>query len=146
MTDTGVELEKNDGSESFTLKVNHVTNNNSNNIITHTIISAAGSIAGSEPLFERENYELTGEIRGMEAEDYPNSGTYSNHDYGQAEELRRASKEWGDIVNGLDTLRWDGRTIGCVISEFRLEQDRSQDPEKQYTFTLELSAFDTSIV
>lgn len=145
MTNTGVELEKNDGSETFTLKVNNVTASNANNVITHTIISVAGSIAGSAPLFEKETYELSGEIKGMEADDYPNSGTYSDDDYGQAEELRRATKVWGDIQNGLDTLRWDGRSIGVVISEFRLDQNREQDIPKNYTFTLELTAFDTPI-
>ncbi|AGM11814.1 hypothetical protein M201_gp44 [Haloarcula californiae tailed virus 2] len=145
MTNTGVELEKNDGSETFTLKVNNVTASNANNVITHTIVSVAGSIAGSAPLFEKETYELSGEIKGMEAADYPNSGTYSDDDYGQAEELRRATKVWGDIQNGLDTLRWDGRSIGVVISEFRLDQNREQDIPKNYTFTLELTAFDTPI-
>lgn len=145
MTNTGVELEKNDATETFTLKVNNVTASNANNIITHTIISAAGSIAGSAPLFEKETYELSGVIKGMEAADYPNSGTYSDDDYGQAEELRRATKEWGDIQNGLDTFKWDGRSIGVVISELRLDQNREQDIPKQYGFTLELTAFDTPI-
>lgn len=147
MTNTGVELEKNDGTETFVLKVNNITASNANNIITHTIIAEAGAIAGEEPLFEKEEYELSGEIKGMEAADYPNSGTYSDDDFGQAEELRRATKEWGDIAsNGLDLLRWDGRSIDVVISELRLDQNRENDPEKQYTFTLSLTAFDTAVV
>ena len=146
MTDTGVELEKNDGSEKFTLKVNNLTSSNANNVITHTIVAEAGQIAGEAPLFEKEEYELSGVIKGMEASDYPNSGTYSDDDYGQVEELRRVTKEWGDIVsNGLDTLYWDGRTIGVVISELRLDQNRENDPENQYGFTLSLTAFDTPI-
>lgn len=146
MTTTGVELEKNDGSELFTLKVTNLTSTNANNVITHTIVAEAGAIAGESPLFEKEEYELSGEIKGMDATDYPNSGTYGDHDYGQAEELRRATKQWGDIVsNGLDTLYWDGRTIGVVISELRLDQNRENDPENQYTFTLALTAFDTPI-
>ena len=146
MSDTGVELVKNDGSEAFTLKVDNITSVNANNIITHTIVAEAGNIAGEAPLFEKESYELTGDVRGMDGTDYPNSGTYANDEYGQVEELRRAAKQWGDLVsNGLNTLRWDGRSIGVVISEVRIEQNREEDPERQYTFTLELDAFDTPI-
>jgi len=146
MTNTGVELDKNDGSETFTLKVNNLTSVNANNVITHTIVAEAGDIAGEEPLYEKESYELSGEVRGMDGTDYPNSGTYSDDDYGQVEELRRATKQWGDLAsNGLDTLHWDGRTIGVVISELRIDQNRNEDPEKQYSFTMELMAFDTPV-
>lgn len=145
MTDTGVELEKNDGSEKFTLKVNNLTSSNANNVITHTIVAESGNLAGEEPIFEKESYELTGVIQAMEADDYPNSGTYSNDDYGMVEELRRATKEWGNISSGLDTLYWDGRTIGVVISEVRIDQNREETPENQYSFTMELVAYDTPI-
>lgn len=145
MTNTGVELEKNDGSEVFTLKVRNMTNVNANNVITHTIVTAAGNISGEEPIFEKESYEMEGDIKGMDSTDYPNAGTYSDDDYGQVEELRRASRQWGDINNGLDTLRWDGRTIGVVISELRIDQNREEDPERQFTFTLELTAFDVAV-
>lgn len=146
MTTTGIELEKNDGTETFTLKVTTLTSTNANNIITHTIVAEAGAIAGEEPLFEKESYELTGEVRGMDGTDYPNSSTYADDDYGQVEELRRAAKQWGNLATGgLDTLRWDGRSIGVVISEVRIDQNREEDPEKQYSFTLELTAFDTPI-
>ncbi len=146
MTNTGVELEKNDGSETFTLKVNNLTSSNANNVITHTIVAEAGNLAGEEPIFEKESYELTGVVQAMEAADYPNSGTYSDDDFGMVEELRRATKQWGDIAsNGLDTLRWDGRTIGVVISELRIDQNREKTPEKEYSFTLEVVAFDTPV-
>lgn len=146
MTNTGVELEKNDGSETFTLKVNNLTSSNANNVITHTIVAEAGNLAGEEPIFEKESYELTGVIQAMEASDYPNSGVYSDDDFGMVEELRRATKQWGDIAsNGLDTLRWDGRTIGVVISELRIDQNREETPEKEYSFTLEVVAFDTPV-
>ena len=145
MTSTGVELEKNDGSEKFTLKVNNLTSSNANNVILHTIVAEAGRIAGEAPIFEKESYELTGVIQAMEAADYPNSGTYSDDDFGMVEELRRATKEWGDISNGLDTLYWDGRTIDVVISEVRIDQNREETPEKEYSFTMELTAFDTPV-
>ena len=145
MTSTGVELEKNDGSEKFTLKVNNLTSSNANNVILHTIVAEAGRIAGESPIFEKESYELTGVIQAMEAADYPNSGTYSDDDFGMVEELRRATKEWGDISNGLDTLYWDGRTIDVVISEVRIDQNREETPEKEYSFTMELTAFDTPV-
>ncbi len=145
MTNTGTELEKNDGSEKFTLKTNNLTSSNANNVILHTIVAEAGRIAGEEPIFEKESYELTGVIQAMEAADYPNSGTYSDDDFGFVEELRRATKEWGDISNGLDTLYWDGRTIDVVISEVRIDQNREETPEKEYSFTMELTAFDTPV-
>lgn len=147
MTNTGITLTKNDSSEVFHLKVSNVTAENANHVITHAIVSAAGNLAGSGPIFEKESYQLSGRIAGMDSSDYPNSGTYTSEgdDYGQAEELRRATKQWGDIENGLDTLTWDGRIIDVVISDFRLEQNREQEAPKQYTFTLELTAFDTPI-
>lgn len=145
MTNTGVELEKNDASEKFTLKVANLTSSNANNIILHTIVAEAGRLAGESPVFEKESYELTGEIVGMEAADYPNSGTYSDDDYGMVEELRRATKQWGDISNGLDTLYWDGRVIDVAISEIRIDQNREEKPEKEYSFTMELTAFDTPV-
>lgn len=143
MTDTGVTLTKNDGSEQFTLKVNNVTMSNSSNVIVKSIISAAGELAGTDPVLAKETYELSGDIRGMDGTDYPNSGVYSDDDFGMTEELRRAAKQWGpDTNNGLDTLDWDGRTIDVVISEIRIDQNRNQDPEKQYSFTLELTTYD----
>lgn len=146
MTNTGVELRKNDGSETFTLKCETLTSSNANNIITHTIVAEVGNLAGEEPIFEKETYELTGEIVGMEDADYPNSGTYSDDDFGQVEELRRAAKQWGTVVTGgLDTLYWDGRTIGCVISEVRIDQNRENNPEKDYSFTIELVSYDINI-
>lgn len=145
MTNTGVELRKNDGTETFVLKCTNLTSSNANNIITHTIVAEFGEIAGEEPLFEKESYELTGDIVGMDATDYPNSGTYSDDDFGQTEELRRAAKQWGDISGGLDTLYWDGRTIDCVISEVRIDQNREEKPEKDYSFTIEMVAYDTPI-
>lgn len=145
MTSTGVELVKNDGSETFTLKVNDISATNANNIVTHTIVAEVGQILGEEPLFEKEEYEISGRIVGMEGADYPNDGTYTDDDFGQSEELRRASKVWGDITNGLDTLNWDGRSIDVVISEFRLTENRQNNAERQYSFTLLLTAFDTAL-
>jgi hypothetical protein len=147
MTSTGVNLVKNDGSETFVLKVENIENTNSNNIVTHTLVSEIGNIAGEEPLFEKEGYTVDGVIAGTEPADYPNSGTYSNHDYGMSEELRRAVRQWGNVATGgLDTLQWDGRSIGVVIADFILTQDRTADGPRQYTYTLELTSYDTSII
>lgn len=145
-TATNTALERNDGGELFILKVSHVEAVNAKNAYIKSITSAAGNLAGADPVLEKETYELTGEVRGMDPGDYPNSGTYADHDFGFAEELRRASKEWGpDLENGLDTFDWDGREIGVVITELRLEENPQETPEKQYTFTMELTAFDVYV-
>jgi len=150
MTSTGITLVKNDGSETFTLKVTNVKVQVSNNVIIKSILSAVGGLAGANPVLSKEAYQLSVVIKDMDASDYPNSGTYSvtpnTHAYGQHNELLRVAAEWGPTqADGLDTLNYDGRSISGVISDLQLSEDRTSDNQRQYTGTLEFTHFDVYI-
>lgn len=150
MTNTETELEKNDGTEKFTLKVTNVKTQVSNNVIVKSILSAAGGLAGANPVLSKEAYQCSVVIKDMEASDYPNSGSYSTtpntHNYGQMEELRRAAREWGpDTNDGFDQFLYDGRSIDVVISDLQLNEDRSQDLSREWAGTLELTHYDVYI-
>lgn len=150
MTSTDVSLVKNDGSETFTLRVNHVKYANSHSVITKAILSATGGLAGADPVLSKESWKLTIEIVNTDAADYPNSGTYSStpntDNYGMYEELRRAANEWGpDTSDGLDTLNYDGRSVDVVITDLQLNEDITEDPKREYSGTIELSHYDVYI-
>lgn len=140
------ELRRNDGTETFQMKVTSVEPSITNNLAVRSIISAVGGLAGKDPVLNKETYQIDGDIKGMEATDYPNSGSYSDHDYGYENELRRAAKEWGpDLSNGFDVFFWDGRTIEGVITDMSPREDRGQDKGRDYTFTMEFTHLDVYI-
>lgn len=150
MTSTGLSLVKNDGTEEFVLRGSNVKLSVSNNVIIKSILSAVGGLAGANPVLSKETYQISVILKGVEAADYPNSGTYSvtpnTHNYGMHNELARAAREWGPTTaDGLDTLEYDGRSIDGVISDLQLSEDRTSDNQRQYTGTLEFTHFDVYI-
>lgn len=150
MTDTDVQLDKNDGSETFVLRVTNVKYANSQSVLTRSILSATGGLAGANPVLSKETWTLTIEIANTDAADYPNSGTYSStpntDNYGMYEELRRAANEWGPTTaDGLDTMTYDGRTVDVVITDLQLTEDIERDPKREYSGTIELTHFDVYI-
>lgn len=150
MTTTDVSLKKNDGSETFVLRVTNVKYSNSQSVITRAILSATGGLAGADPVLSKETFKLSIEIANTDAADYPNSGTYSStpntDNYGMYEELRRVANEWGpDSTDGLDTLEYDGRSVDVVISDLQLTEDIEQDPKREYSGTIEVTHFDVYI-
>ena len=150
MTNTATELVRNDRSETFTLKVNKVKTQVSNNVIIKSILSAVGGLAGANPVLSKEAYQLEVVLKDVEAADYPNAGSYTStpntHNYGMHNELRRAAREWGPTTSdGFDQFKYDGRSIDVVISDLQLTEDRSGDLSRQYTGTLELVHYDVYI-
>lgn len=150
MTNTATELVRNDGSETFTLKVNKVKTQVSNNVIIKSILSAVGGLAGANPVLSKEAYQLEVVLKDVEAADYPNSGSYTTtpntHNYGMYNELRRAAREWGPTVaDGFDQFKYDGRSIDVVISDLQLTENRNKDISRQWTGTLELVHYDVYI-
>lgn len=145
MTETALTLEKNDGTEEFTLKSNQVRMALSASTTIKAVLSAAGGLAGSSPVLAKETYQIEVVLKDVEAEDYPNSSTYESepvnpHNYGMHNELHRAFKEWGPTVgDGFDTLHYDGRDIGGMITDLQLSEDRSEDTSRQYTGMIEWS-------
>lgn len=141
-----VVLTRNDGSETFTLKAETVQFRQSNGLITDSVISALREVVGGKLVLERETYVVGGIIKGVEADQYPNAGTYEDHDYGMKSELDRASDTWGyDTTNGFDYLTWgrDPPRQG-VFTSVALTEDAS-DPEMgsgAYAFEIEWTYLD----
>lgn len=144
-----VSLVKSDGSETFQLRTEKVQSKVSNGLITRSILSGLGDlVAGSDPVLNTETYKLQNVlIRNVDANDYPNSSSYSNDNYGMENELRRAAKEWGpSAAQGFDTLNWDGRTIDVVITDFTSDQKQSEDGvPRVYTVNMEVTHVDVYV-
>jgi len=147
MTSTEVELRRNDGSETFVLKATRVDPSVENGLITDSIISATSrQVLGGKFVLANETYQIDFDIQGMEAADYPNSGSYSNHDYGFKSELWRAAHEWGfTIADGFDQLYYDGDLIDGVITLFNPTEDTEQRKARTYDATVEFTHLDAFI-
>jgi len=144
-----VSLTNDDGSETFQLRVEKVESKVSNGLITRSILSGLGDlVAGSDPVLNTETYKLQNvQIRNVDANDYPNSSSYSNDNYGMENELRRAAKEWGpSAAQGFDQLHWDGRDIDMVITDFSSAQSAVDDGvPKVYTVNMEVTHVDVYV-
>lgn len=147
MTTTAVTLTRNDGSEEFTLKAESVDRSVENGLVTDSIISAASrELVGGKLVLSRETYTIGFPIQGMEAADYPNSGTYTDDDWGFNEELWRAAHEWGfDLTNGFDTLDYRDKTIDGVITLYNPNEDTNQQKPGSYDATLEFTHVDAFV-
>jgi len=147
MTTTEVILTRNDGSEQFTLKAEGVDRSVENGLVTDSIISAASrQVLGGKLVLSAETYQIDFPIQGMEAADYPNSGTYTDHDWGFNEELWRAAHEWGfTLSDGLDTLDYKDKTIEGVITLFNPTEDTNQNKPGAYEATLEFTHIDAYV-
>lgn len=141
VTNTEVELRRNDGSETFILKASSVELTVSNGLVMDSIISAStNKILGSKLVLDAQVYQIDATIQGMDSGDYPNSSNYSDHDKGFRDELKRASLEWGYTAsNGFDTLYYDSRTIDGVITEYSPLEDLEQRQARTYDATIEFS-------
>lgn len=102
-----VVLTRNDASEEFTLKAESVQYRQSNGLVTDSVISGVREIVGGKFVLEKETYVINGIIKGVDATQYPNSSSYTDHDYGMKTELDRAGEAWGyDTTDGFDTMTW----------------------------------------
>jgi hypothetical protein len=145
----GVLLTRNDGSEEFDLPTTKVDKTYSAGLVTDSIVSGLREVVGGKLVFDKETLVVEGEIHGVDAAQYPNSGTYADHDLGMERELDRAGKEWGwDESDGFDTLTWGDRaTINGVITQVDAVEN-TEDPELgagAYSFTVEFTYLDAFI-
>jgi hypothetical protein len=144
-----IQIVKADGSEEFNLRVEKVQTKVSNGLITRSILSGLGDlVAGSDPVLNTETFKLQNvQLRNVDASDYPNSSSYSNHNYGMENELRRAAKEYGpSLAKGFDHLKWDGRTIDTVITDFSSNQSAVEDGvPRVYTCDIKLTHVDVYV-
>lgn len=145
----GVQLDRNDGSETFDLKASTVKTTVSNGLVTDSIVSALREVVGGKLVLDKETLVVEGTIQDMDSDQYPNSGTYSDDDLGFERELNRAAKEWGfDSTDGFDTLTWGNRSaIDGVITQVDATEN-ADDPELgagAYEFTVEFTYLDAFI-
>lgn len=152
-TDLEVALTRNDGADSFDLKVNKWDRSIGNNIVTKGILSVAGDLAGKNVNIGFEKYTLNGKIVETQANTYPTGGDYPTIDtsvWDLATEkemaIAHAARTWGpDASDGFDTVDIGPRSIGVIISKLGTTENREQRGPEQYTFTLELTHADVYI-
>lgn len=149
---TDVRLQKNDGTEEFNLKCEAVEVNVGNNIVARAILSAAGDIAGADPVLNTETYQLTGiTIADVDDTDFPegraDSAVPDSDDEQQMETaLRNAAKEWGpDASSGFDKLIWKDQTIDVVITSYSATEHATKPQQGIYTVNMELTHIDVYV-
>jgi len=153
MTDTRVELRRNDNSETFNLKATRVETEISNGLVTDSIISGVSRrVLGGKFVLDLRTFQIDIEIQGMDPVDYPNSSTYDgssadrpdDDDYGFRWELERAALEWGwTSSDGFDQLLYDGRTFNGVITNLAVTEDTATGKARTYDATVELTYLDS---
>lgn len=169
---TQVRLVRNDADDSnaskednawFNLKCESVEVNVGNSLVARAILSAAGDLAGADPVLNTETYQLTGiTLADVDAEDYPDDDSSSftttdstgvdqnipstDHEQRMESALRHAAKEWGpDGSNGLDQLVWNDQSIGVVITSYSAVESAEQPKPGIYTINMELTHVDVYV-
>jgi len=152
--DTEVILRKaDDRSDAFYMKAETVEVSVGNNLVARAVLSAAGDIAGSDPVLNSVSYQVTGiRLQGIEDDNYPDqpltdspSGYHDNidasdHNQRMMVALKEASKQWGPSANGkMDLLEWGGQEIPVVITSFSAQESSTQPKPGVYTADLELT-------
>lgn len=142
-----------DRSQAFYMKAETVEVSVGNNLVARAVLSAAGDIAGSDPVLNSVSYQVTGiRLQGIEDDNYPDqpladspSGYHDNIDAGDHNQrmmvaLKEASKQWGPSASGeLDLLEWGGQEIPVVITSFSAQESATQPKPGVYTADLELT-------
>jgi len=152
-TDLDVQLIRNDGTDSFNLKVSKWDRSIGNNIVTKGILGVAGDLSGKEVNIGFEKYSLDGAIKNTQEGTYPTGGNYPDIDlstWARATEkemaLAHATRVWApDTSDGFDTVEIGPRTLGVMISKLSTTENRSKDGPEQYTFTVELTHADVYV-
>lgn len=144
-----VKLVRNDGSETFEFKAEDVDYTQSNGLVTDSVISALREVIGGKLVLEKETIVVSGIVKDMPSDHYPNSGSYSDDDLGFESELRRAGKEWGfDTTDGFDELYWGPRpAFQGVLTEVGITEDATSTElgAGSYEFEIEFTYLDAFI-
>lgn len=169
---TNIRLVRNDADDSqppsatnqwFNLKCESVEPKVGNNMIARAILSAAGDLAGADPVLNTETYQATNiTLADIDSGDYPadktswyettdsqgNTMTIPADDHEQRMEaaLRHATKEWGpDASNGFDQLIWNDQSISVVITSYNATESAAQPKPGIYRVNLELTHVDVYV-
>jgi len=141
-------LTKNDGLESFTLQATRVSRTLDQSLVQEAVMEALGDLTGSDPEINTYTLEVDGVIQDVSASDYPNSGDYSDHDFGMENELARAVEEWGpSAANGFTVFTWgdsskytgtgaNPREIDVVLTTLETTEDTEAHVAGAYEFSL----------
>lgn len=143
--------------DAFFLKCENVEVNVGNNLIARAILSAAGDIAGSDPVLNSVTYQLTGVyLQAISDEDYPDEPinqapteyyadvAAGDHNQRMMIALKEAAKQWGPDSNlakenAMDTLEWDGQYIPVIITSFSASESASSPKPGIYQADIELT-------
>lgn len=158
---TNVRLVKNDGAEEFNLKCEGVQVKLGNSLVARAILSAAGDLAGADPVLNTETYQLSGiRITDVDDSDYPDSRVPTTKDYAgntltipesddnqrMEAALRAAAKEWGpDADDGFDQLRWNDQSKSIVITSYSAQEAATDPMAGTYTVDMELTHVDAYV-
>jgi hypothetical protein len=137
----------------FFLKCEDVEVSVGNNLVARAILSAAGDIAGADPVLNSVTYQLTGiRLQAISDDDYPDEpindapsnyyGDVATDDHNERMmiALKEAAKQWGPDANGdIDRLVWGGQTIPVVITSFSAAEGATAPKPGIYTADLELT-------
>lgn len=144
-----VQIERNDGTETFDFKAETVEYKADNGIVTDSVISALREVIGGKLVLKNETVVVSGIVKDMDPDQYPNSSTYSDDDRGFESELRRAHKEWGfDSTDGFDQLYWGPRPgIQGIFTNIQITEDATDTELGQgaYSFEVEWTYLDAFI-
>jgi len=138
-----VKLTKNDNTEEFVIQASRVSRALDQSIVQEAVLETYGSLTGSDPELNTVKLELSGLIQDVAAADYPNSGTYTDDDFGFENEIQRAGEEWGpSAADGFTVFTWDGRTIDVVITNVETEENLDERKQRSYTLDITLQHID----
>lgn len=151
------------GNHWFNLKVGSVEPNVGNSLVARAILSAAGDLAGADPVFNTETYQLADvRIQDVDAADYPDDETSwfettdstgstvtipsSDHNQRMEAALRHAAKEWGpDATDGFDQLVWNDQSIDVVITSYSATENAAQPKPGVFIGQMELTHVDVYV-
>ena len=145
----GVQLVRNDGSETFDFKASRVQDTTSNGLVTDSVLSGVREVIGGKLVLDKESLVVEAIITNVDPDQYPNSGTYSDDNLGFEREIHRAANTWGwDRQDGFDVLKWDTRgAIDGVITEVETQEnaDDSELGPRAYEVSVEFTYLDAFI-
>lgn len=148
MATLDVELHRYDDSEIFNLKAHRVEPEYSKGVVSKATQGVLNTVGASVRL-DKVDFTIEAKIQGMKSGDYPNSGSYTDHDKGYRDEIARAAEEWAPVLSGgsvqMDELHWAGRTIKGVLTNVQTPEDSERNKAGVYGLSIEWRHFDVFV-
>lgn len=131
-------------SEEFNLKAEKVDRSQNNGIITKSILSVAGDVAGSDPNLGIVTFNIQGMLQNSDPDTYPNYTSIDTSQYTVATEkeinLAEAMDIWGPTTSEFDKFHWGPREIPGMMTKLSTTENATGErgPGK-YTYSIEWS-------